>query len=164
MAPAPISGAPAYAEKTAKEGAAFWVTTNVSVARRFSPEREAAALFDEEVDARRRGDDARVLVLHQELQARHPSSGEAHTSRATVGRFLLDHQAPASALENFDAYLATGSGDLREEAMIGRAMALERLGRRDDACRAWEALVGAFPRTPYAAHAEARIESSKSPD
>jgi outer membrane protein assembly factor BamD (BamD/ComL family) len=41
--------------------------------------------------------------------------------------------------------------------MVGRATALERLGRADEASRAWGALLAAFPETPYAAHARARL-------
>jgi TolA-binding protein len=116
-------------------------------------------LFDGEVEARRRGDYSRVLELHRELVQRFGTSREAQVSRATVGHLLLDRSDPAGALANFDAYLRAGSGDLAEEAMIGRATALERLGRQDEATLAWSALVAAFPGTAYAAHAQARIAS-----
>jgi TolA-binding protein len=118
-----------------------------------------AQLFDAETTARRHGDYSRVYEIHRELGSRFGRSREAQVSRATVGHLLLDRGDPAGALTNFDAYLSTGSGNLGEEAMIGRATALERLGRTQEASLAWRALVVAFPDTPYAAHAKARAES-----
>ena len=81
-------------------------------------------------------------------------------SRAIVGRLLLDRGDPAGALARFDSYLAAGGGDLGEEAMVGRATALDRLGKTDEATGAWSALVAAFPVSPYAARARARLENS----
>ena len=116
-------------------------------------------LFDAETIARRHGDYARVFALHHELDQRFPRSRETQVSRATVGHLLLDRGDPAAALTDFDAYLAGGSGNLGEEAMVGRATALDRLGRTAEASVAWRALVAAFPDTPYAAHARARVET-----
>jgi hypothetical protein len=73
---------------------------------------------------------------------------------------LLDRGNPGEALTRFDAYLAAGGGPLGEEVMVGRATALDRLGRTDDATSAWSALVTAYPDTPYATHARARRWSS----
>jgi TolA-binding protein len=114
-------------------------------------------LLDEEGEARRQGDYERVVSLHRQLVARYPGSREAQVSRATVGRLLLDRGNPADALTSFDAYLGAGSGALEEEALVGRATALERLGRRDEASRAWRDLLAAFPESPYAAHARTRL-------
>ncbi len=121
------------------------------------PEPGPAELLDAESGARRRGDYGRVLELHRKLEARFVRSREAQVSRATVGRLMLDRGEPGPALASFDAYLRAGSGELGEEAMVGRATALERLGRADEASRAWGALLAAFPETPYAAHAMARV-------
>ncbi len=119
----------------------------------------AEQLFDAETTARRHGDYARAVALHRELSQRFPRSRQAQVSRATVGHLLLERGNPTDALENFDAYLAAGSGNLGEEAMVGRATALDRLGRTAEASIAWRALLAAFPDTPYAAHAKARVES-----
>jgi TolA-binding protein len=119
-----------------------------------------AELFDQASDARRRGDYARVMDLDGELEHRYPTSREAQVSRQIVGRLLLDRGDPTGALSRFDSYLAAGAGDLAEEAMVGRATALDRLGRSDDATRAWSAVAAAFPDSPYAARARARLESS----
>jgi hypothetical protein len=116
-------------------------------------------LFDAETIARHHADYTRVLAIHHELEQRYPRSRESQVSRATVGHLLLDRGDPAGALADFDAYLAAGSGNLGEEAMVGRATALDRLGRTSEASTAWRALLAAFPDSPYAAHAKARVES-----
>lgn len=119
-----------------------------------------AELFETASEARRRADYGRVLDLDRELEARYPTSREAQVSRAIVGRLLLDRGDPAGALARFDAYLSAGAGELGEEAMVGRATALDRLGKTDEATRAWTALVASFPDSPYAARVRARLESS----
>jgi TolA-binding protein len=116
-----------------------------------------ADLLDAESGARRQGDYERVVSLHRQLVSRFPGSREAQVSRAIVGRLLLDRGNPADALSSFDGYLGSGSGALEEEAMVGRATALERLGRRDEASRAWGDLLASFPESPYAAHARTRL-------
>lgn len=115
------------------------------------------ALLDAESDARRRGDYARVIQLHSELIAKHPRSHEAQTSRITVARMLLDRGDADGALAGFDAYLANGSGELGEDALAGRATALERLGRKDEARTAWAAVVEKYPSSTWTAHANARM-------
>ncbi len=116
----------------------------------------AASLFESANQARRQGDYARALVIHRRLQISFPTSREAQVSHATVGRLLLDRGDATGALTSFDAYQARGAGPLDEAVMVGRATALERLGRMDEARVAWRALLTAFPDTPYAEHARAR--------
>jgi TolA-binding protein len=101
-----------------------------------------------------------MLQLHAELVARYPQSHEAQVSRMMVARMLLDRGDAAGALAGFDAYLRAGSGELREDALAGRATALERLGRTDEARRAWMALLDQYPNTAYGAHARSRVEAS----
>jgi TolA-binding protein len=125
-----------------------------------TPVETPATLFAAESEARRNGDGARVLQLHAQLVARYPQSREAQISRMMVARLLLDRGDAAGALAGFDAYLRAGSGELREDALAGRATALDRLGRGDEASRAWMALLDQYPGTAYAAHARARIEAS----
>lgn len=119
-----------------------------------------APLFTAEADARRRGDGARVLELHAQLVARYPQSREAQVSRMMVARMLMDRGDAAGALSGFDAYLRNGSGELREDALAGRATALDRLGRTDEGRRAWMALLDQYPNTAYGAHARSRVEAS----
>lgn len=120
----------------------------------------AAGLFESANAARRSGDAATALARYDALDAQFPASREARVAKATTGRLLLDRGDSSAALARFDAYLASGSPELREEAMAGRATALERLGRADDEARAWSALLATYPGTPYGAHARARIARS----
>lgn len=122
-----------------------------------TPSESAATLFEAASEARRRGDYAQALTLHRRLQTQFASSREAHASQATVGRLLLDRGDATGALASFDAYQKHGSGFFDEPVMVGRATALERLGRSDDAREAWRALVASFPDTPWRSHAEARL-------
>jgi len=121
------------------------------------PPADAAGLFELANEARRHGDYGRTLAIYRDLDARFPRARETQLARAIAGRLLLDRGDAVGALARFDAYLAAGGGELREETMAGRATALDRLGRADDARRAWSALLAAFPSTPYAAHAKARL-------
>jgi len=119
----------------------------------------AAALFEAATEARRQGSYARAVELQRELLSRYPRSRESHVAHETLGRLLLDRGDPSGAFASFDTYLAEGSGELGEEAMVGRATALERLGRSAQAVDAWHALLAAYPETPYAAHARSRLGS-----
>jgi len=119
----------------------------------------AASLFEEAAELRRQGSYARAIELQRELVTRYPRSRESHVARETMGRLLLDRGDPAGAFASFDAYLSEGSGELGEEAMVGRATALERLDRSADAANAWRGLLAAYPETPYAAHARSRLGS-----
>lgn len=125
-----------------------------------APRTDAAAMFDDANDARRRGDYARAVALHRELQAQYPATREAQVSRATLGRLLLDRGDLGSALESFDQYQSHGHGELDESVMVGRAKAFERLGRTAEARQAWEALLAAFPASPYAEYARGKLDSA----
>jgi TolA-binding protein len=132
-----------------------------AVAHRAAAHAESAAsVFEAATEARRHGSYARAIDLQRELLSRYPRSREAHVARETLGRLLLDRGDPAGALASFDAYIADGSGELGEEAMVGRATALDRLGRTTQAADAWRVLLAAYPETPYAAHARSRLGSS----
>lgn len=120
----------------------------------------ASALFDAANTARRLGDHRTALAQYDALEQAYPTSREARLAKATSGRLLLDVGDAAGAVRRFDAYLASGAGELREEAMAGRATALERLGRDEDESRAWALLLATYPHTPYAAHARARVGRS----
>ena len=168
-AEAPVQPAPVDEAKTPPVESAPVVTSAplpqpipepVAIAIRPPPrpsEMGPADLLAAEGDARRQGDYERVVSLHRQLLSRYAGSREAQVSRATVGRLLLDRGNPADALTSFDAYLGAGAGSLEEEALVGRATALERLGRRDEAARAWGDVLAAFPEGPYAAHARTRL-------
>ena len=114
-------------------------------------------LFAEANDARRRGELERAVALYRELERRHPDTEEAKVARATVGRLLLERGDTASALDRFDAYLDRSRGALTQDAMIGRAEALRRLGRSREEAAAWAALLAKYPDSAQAAKARARL-------
>jgi anti-sigma factor RsiW len=119
-----------------------------------------ATLLEAETDARHKGDLPRLLELHARLAARYPLSHETQVSRMVVAHVLLDRGESARALSAFDDYLAAGSGELREDALAGRATSLDRLGRDDEGRHAWRTLLDEYPGSAYATHAQARIEAS----
>lgn len=120
----------------------------------------AGALLQAESEARRRGDLAAVLAEHAQLVARFPATREAQVSRMMVARMLLDRGDAAGALTSFDAYLRSGGGELREDALAGRATALDRLGKTAEALDAWATLLDQYPGTAYATHARSRLEAA----
>lgn len=120
----------------------------------------AAELFSEANRARRAGNVSEAVGLYRQLQGVFPGSTEAHVSRVSLGRVFLDRAgSPAAALAQFDRYLASGSHSaLRHEALIGRALALQRMGRARDELAAWRTVLASYPKTSHATHARTRIE------
>jgi outer membrane protein assembly factor BamD (BamD/ComL family) len=122
-------------------------------------------LFARANAARRAGAVSPALVLYRKLMTAFAGSREAQTSAVIVGRLLLDTQGSAAeALASFDRYAAEApSGNLAEEALLGRAEALARLNRRADEAQALRALLERFPTTAYRARAEARLSEMSLP-
>jgi TolA-binding protein len=121
---------------------------------------DATTLFELASRARRRGASEDASALYQELQARFPRSPEARLSVALLARLQLDRGQLAAALAGFERYLDIAHGALREEAMVGRARTLERLGREGDAEHAWRDLLEAYPQSAAAATARRRLGQS----
>jgi len=122
-------------------------------------EETAQSIFDAENDARRHGDYDRAIALHSKLVTGFPHSREAQVSRVAIARVLLDRGDAQSALVGFDAYLHNGGGELEEDALVGRATALERLNRNNDAREAWQSLIATHPTSPYTTRAKMRMEA-----
>lgn len=120
-----------------------------------------AELFRDANAERRAGNTAKAIELYRTLQRAHPGAAEAQASRVSLGRLLLDRQGdPTGALTQFEAYLKgapTDGGSLAEEARVGRALALQRLGRSDEERRAWEELLVRHPQSLQGAQARERI-------
>ena len=119
----------------------------------------AAEAFSRANLARRDGKVKEAVRLYRTLQERYAGSSEELVSRVALGRLLLDRLGDSrGALVQFNSYLASpGSGALREEAMVGRALALARLGRSAEERSAWTALLEAWPKSAHAKHARARL-------
>jgi TolA-binding protein len=119
----------------------------------------AAELFARANDARRTADTKRAIALYDELQTRFPDSREASTSRVALGRLLLDREGePARARALFEGYLEHDpSGALAEEARVGRAQALMRLGERNAEREAWLELLERHPTSVHAERARQRL-------
>jgi hypothetical protein len=116
-------------------------------------------LFSRANAARRSGHTREAARLYRELQREFPGSSEELVARVTLGRWMLDRlNDPAGALVRFDSYLANPVHTaLREEALIGRALALGRLGRETEERGAWTAFLAAFPGSVYAERARGRL-------
>jgi TolA-binding protein len=120
----------------------------------------AASLFQSANAERRRGNLTTAISLYDELERRFPRSEEARTSHVSLGRLLLERGLWAEALPELDEYLAASpAGTLAPEALVGKARALEALGRRDDARHAWERLLESYPDSVYATQARQRVQA-----
>ena len=122
------------------------------------PRASADELFADANRARRAGDVSLALRRYAELGRTFPGSREEVTSRVVVGDLLLAEGPTRDALASFDSYLATSpNGTLAEEALVGRASALMRLGRRDDERDAWTRLLREHPDSVQGDRARRRL-------
>jgi len=117
----------------------------------------AAALFADANRARRDGNADRAVALYRSLQSRFPSSSESEVSRALLAQLLLERGNPDAALAGFDRYLAADAPVLGAEALVGRARALEQLGKSAQAAAAWKEVQSRFPGSVHARLAATRL-------
>lgn len=120
---------------------------------------DATTLFGAANEKRRSGNVQGALAAYADVIERFPSSREAATAHALRGRILLEQRDARRALSEFDTYLANGRGELREEALVGRARAFGLLGKADAERTAWQELLASYPRSASAEHAKLRIEA-----
>jgi len=121
------------------------------------PPSTADTLFAAANEERQRGAYSEAIRLYRDLSQRFPQSAEATAAHAIVGRLLLDRGDPSGALVQFDEYLQSGMTTLGEEARVGRALALQRLGRSAEEGEAWTALLTAYPQSVHASRAKSRL-------
>ncbi len=144
-----------------ESGADEQATAEVVEPRRVAeaPAPSAEELLARANEARRAGQYQAATRLYRTLQRTYPASREAAVSRVTLGRLLLDGAGePAGALREFEAYLARSpSGVLAEEARVGRALALGRLGRAVEEQDAWRDLLTHHPDSLHAERARQRL-------
>jgi tetratricopeptide (TPR) repeat protein len=120
------------------------------------PARSASELFADASAARRIGDFGAARALYTELQTRFPGTNEARVSTVSLAKLLLAAGKAREAERAFATYLETGGGNLAEEALVGRANALQALGDVGEEYRAWQELLRSHPASVYRARAEAR--------
>jgi tetratricopeptide (TPR) repeat protein len=116
----------------------------------------AAELFEQAGKLRREGRADAAIAVYRRLQDTYPAAREAQLSFALAGRLLLKQGRPGDALAQFDRHPRLG-GDVGEEALAGRAAALDQLHRTADAIAAWTSLLERYPGSVYAARARARL-------
>jgi TolA-binding protein len=132
------------------------------LARADRADASAEALFGAANRARRAGDYATAMRGYAELRRAYPGTREEITSRVVVGDLRLGQGAARDALASFDSYLAASpDGTLAEEARVGRALALQRLGRRDEEREAWTQLLRLHPDSVQGARARGRLAQLK---
>lgn len=125
------------------------------------PAPTAEELFRRAKQARRDGRAKQAQRLFRRLRSTHPDSRYARTALVSLARLELDAlNDPAAAVATFDSYLALGRHTpLHEEALVGKAEALRRNGRKAAEARAWEQLLRDHPGSPHASQARERIQS-----
>ena len=123
----------------------------------------AAALFSAAAAARRSSDFGRARTLYLRLETEFPTSAEAHLAPVSLGKVLLLMGRTREAEQQFALYASAG-GTLAEEAIVGQAQSLARLGRTSDEQRAWQRLLHDFPHSVYASEATQRLSVLGAPD
>jgi TolA-binding protein len=115
--------------------------------------------------ARAEGRYADAAAGYAELARLHPGSRGELTARVSNGLLLLHHLGqPDAARDAFARYLAAlPSGPLAEEAQVGLAVSLERLGRTREERIAWQELLERHPGSLHAARARERLERLPGP-
>jgi TolA-binding protein len=117
----------------------------------------ASSLFREANAARRAAEVDRAQNLYLELQMKFPDSNEAMVSYVSLGKVLLGASRVREAERQFRTYLTRGGKSLEEEALVGRADALARLGESGEERRVWQDLLSRHPSGVYAARARQRL-------
>jgi TolA-binding protein len=119
---------------------------------------DAAALFREATAARRSSDFGRARQLYLRLEHDFPGSEEAQLAPVSLGKVLLVMGRAGEAERQFSLYSSSG-GTLSEEALVGQAQSLARLGRASDEQKVWQRLLQDFPRSLYAGEANQRLSA-----
>jgi len=119
----------------------------------------AAEIFARANRRRRSGEYDDAVNGYERLQREYQGTREALLSRVSLGKLYLSRlDRPKDALRMFESYLSLRpKGTLAEEAAVGRAMALQQLGRRAEEREAWENVLERFPDTVHAERAAARL-------
>lgn len=124
----------------------------------------ASSLFRRANAARSQGKLERAEALYGELIHRYPTARESAAARALLAQLALDHGSPDQALAAYDAYMHHGASPaLREEALVGRARALQSKGDGPREIQAWRELLERFPKSAAAGEARRRLQALSGP-
>jgi TolA-binding protein len=147
--------------RSAPRAGAATVRAQVETAARDVATETAAEGFARANRSRQSGDFASAIAQYRTLEREHPSSNEAMVAHVSLGRLLLDHTDDArGASDEYDRYLEAGShAPLREEALVGRARASHKLGRREEERRYWQSLIAEYPESLSTPGARERVET-----
>ena len=114
------------------------------------PREDAPGLFARALAERQEGRGQTAIATFRRLEREFPDSREATVSLVSLGDLLLGTRQEAEALLCFEAYLHRApTGALVPEAWIGKARALDALGRVTEARVAWKEIARRFPNAPY---------------
>jgi TolA-binding protein len=119
----------------------------------------AASLFAAANRARRDGNVASAVQLYRALERQYPSSAESQLSRALLAKLELDNGDAEAAVAGFDRYLSEGAPVLTAESLVGRARALEQLGKLEEAAASWRTVMRRFPGSVHARLASTRLSA-----
>jgi TolA-binding protein len=137
--------------------------TRAAVRREPSTQAESpASLFAAANLARRQGKLGTATELYRSLRRRFPGSEEARLSLVIVAKLDLYRGNASAALGSFERYSRAG-GPLEAEALVGRATALEHLGRQSEAVVAWRIVADRCPGSTYARQATERLSALSVP-
>jgi TolA-binding protein len=118
----------------------------------------AAQLFAAARRARATGDLGRAIALYRRLQSAFPRSAETRLSWLSLAQVYLKADQPAQAVAQYDAYFESGDEALAEEATMGKAGALARLGRLKEEETLWQRFLRDYPDSDYRWRAQQRLQ------
>ena len=160
--PAPAAvPAPASTTPPAADSPAVTVVSPAPRAPSPSTRASAAQLFAAARRARAAGDLGRAISLYRRLQSAFPGSPETRLSWLSLAQIYLKANQPEEAVAQYDAYFESGDQTLAEEATMGKARALARLGRLKEEETLWQRFLRDYPDSDYRWRAEQRLQELK---
>jgi hypothetical protein len=112
-------------------------------------------------EARRHGDSVQAAKAYRQLmQPPYAGTRESSLARFNLAKMLQERgEDPGQTLALFTSFLAESpNGTLAEEARLGRAVALQRLGRPQEERQAWQDLLSSHPQSIHAERARKRLD------
>ena len=154
-----MEGAPAARPRFAppRRSASATAVTEATIAT----ERAAAArLFARARHERVSGQIDQALGTYQRLQRGFPDSRECRLSYLVAGRLWLQRDRADLAAAQFRLYLDSDpGGGASEEALLGHASALDRMGHFSEEAHDWRLLLTEHPGSIYARRARVRLDA-----